>query len=74
VEKAPSERPLTPEGEPVRRLTLHKDTLTELSTGDLSAVVGGDITTVLLPSLQHCPVSGAYPTLPVIYCVTGAGS
>ncbi|HWL35037.1 MAG TPA: class I lanthipeptide [Frankiaceae bacterium] len=58
----------------MRRLALKKDTLAELSTDDLANVVGGDITTLLLPSLQACPVSGAYPTLPVIYCVTKAGS
>lgn len=58
----------------MRRLALKKDTLTELTTDDLSAVVGGDITTLLLPSLQHCPLTGAYLTLPVIYCLTEAGS
>ena len=51
----------------MRRLTLKKDTLSELTSDELSSVVGG-ITTLLLPSLQACEIDA--PTLPVVYCVT----
>lgn len=55
----------------MRRLTLAKETLTELSTDALSDIVGG-ITTIQLYSLQFCPDTPTAPTLPVIYCVTNA--
>ena len=52
----------------MRRLSLKKDTLTELDTDELSSVVGG-ITTLQWPSVHACEVDA--PTLPVLYCVTG---
>lgn len=51
-----------------RKLTLKKDTLTELSQDELAGVVGG-ITTLLLFSLQDCHELDTTPTLPAIYCV-----
>ena len=64
--------PLPPHPEvPVTRrsLTLKKDTLTELSSDELTGVVGG-ITTLLLASLQACGETNQYPSFPVLYCVT----
>ena len=52
-----------------RKLALAKETLSELSPEELSAVAGGEITTLLIPSWQECPLTGAYPTLPVRDCI-----
>jgi hypothetical protein len=49
-----------------RSLRLAKETLTDLSAGEMAAVAGAG---PALPSLRECPLSGAYPTLPVTWCV-----
>ena len=48
------------------RLTLKKDVLAELTTDELTAVVGGAI-----PTIERCDdlLTGMYPTLPVLGCV-----
>ncbi len=51
-----------------RTLTLKKDTLHELTSDEMSAVVGG-ITTLLLKSLQDCPGLEDVATFPVLRCV-----
>ncbi len=49
-----------------RRLALRKETLAELSTTELSLVVGGEV-----PTVDRCDhlLTGMYPTLPVRGCV-----
>ena len=44
-----------------RTLTLRTEHLTELSQNDLSAVVGGAITLICVPTQRGC--TGYYPTL-----------
>lgn len=51
------------------RLTLKKQTLTELTNDELATVAGG-ITTLQLKSLQECSNLETTPTLPVFRCVT----
>jgi bacteriocin-like protein len=55
------------------KLTLTKQTLTELSTDELATVAGG-ITTILIKSVQDCPDLETVPTFPVLYCATDASS
>lgn len=52
----------------MKRLTLKKDSLAELTTDELTVVVGGAI-----PTIVKCDdlLTGLYPTLPVMGCVTG---
>lgn len=49
------------------RLTLKKETLTDLSADELASVAGG-ITTILIKSVQDCPDAETVPTLPLLYC------
>lgn len=51
----------------MRRLSLKKDTLTELSSDELSAVAGGSE----IPTIDRCDtlLTGMYPTLPVRGCL-----
>ncbi|HEU0132020.1 MAG TPA: hypothetical protein VFQ85_13615 [Mycobacteriales bacterium] len=53
----------------MRTLTLKKDTLGELAPDELALVGGGQADTSIVPSYAQCPVSGAYPTIPVVYCL-----
>jgi hypothetical protein len=50
----------------VKKLTLKKDALSDLTTDELSVVVGGAI-----PTIQKCDdlLTGMYPTLPVLACL-----
>ncbi|HEU0132022.1 MAG TPA: hypothetical protein VFQ85_13625 [Mycobacteriales bacterium] len=53
----------------MRRLTLRKDTLTELATGELALVAGGQPDTSAVPTWERCPFTIPYPpTLPVVVC------
>lgn len=49
----------------MKRLTLKSETLTTLTDGDLAAVHGGTV----VVTIDQCPVSGAYPTIPVRWCL-----
>lgn len=50
----------------MKQLTLKKDSLAELTTDELSVVVGGAI-----PTIRKCDdlLTGMYPTLPVLTCL-----
>ncbi len=53
----------------MRRLTLKKDTLAELTGDELGTVGGAGAVTTGVPSWEACPVTGAYPTIPVMWCL-----
>lgn len=46
------------------KLTLKRETLTDLTAGELAAVGGGAI-----PTLDNCPRTGIYPTEPLLECL-----
>lgn len=50
----------------MKKLTLEKDSLTDLTTDELAVVVGGDV-----PTIRRCDdlLTGMYPTLPVLSCL-----
>lgn len=61
-----------------RNLALKKETLTELTASELSLVAGAgngdpDPTppqpVLQIPTLDVCPLSGPYPTLPIRDCI-----
>lgn len=52
-----------------RTLSLARDVLAELTTGELSAVAGGRAE-ALPPTFDECPLTGPYPTLPINDCLT----
>jgi hypothetical protein len=59
---------------PLKTLALKKDTLTELGTDELSAVVGGlptglSVTTQDTSTLVLCDNTGYYLTLPLDGCI-----
>jgi hypothetical protein len=58
---------------PLKTLVLKKDTLTELGTDELSAVVGAlptGLTSTTDPSaILHCDGTGLYLTLPLDGCI-----
>lgn len=49
-----------------RALRLRRETLAELAAGELAAVAGGKPD---IPTWDSCPLTGAYLTLPVRYCL-----
>ncbi|HWL35036.1 MAG TPA: class I lanthipeptide [Frankiaceae bacterium] len=53
----------------MKKLTLKRDSLAELTTDELAVVVGGDV-----PTIRQCDdlLTGMYPTLPVLGCVANA--
>lgn len=56
--------------QPLKKLALRKETLTELGTDDLLAIVGGEPpqpTPPIYTPTTKC--TGVYPTLPVTYCI-----
>jgi hypothetical protein len=53
-----------------RKLTLKKETLVELGTDELRSVAGAAVTTGRgVPTVNYCPLTGEWPTLPVLSCV-----
>ena len=46
------------------KLTLKRESLTDLSAVELAAVAGG-----APPTLDNCPRTGIYPTEPLLECV-----
>lgn len=50
----------------MRTLTLRREALAPLSDADLAAVAGGQEAP---PTIDVCPLTGPYPTLPVNDCV-----
>ena len=49
-----------------RALRLRREPLTDLTPAELAAVAGGQAAP---PTIDECPLSGPYPTLPVKPCL-----
>jgi len=49
-----------------RTLHLKKETLAELDASELAGILGG---AQEIPTLRECPLTGLWPTLPVLVCL-----